>query len=255
MTAFLGAVRMQLSYAWRTPDAVQVWVTAPLLTIVLLGITESAGRRDLAGYALVAPTLMSLWTAALLTAGELITQERDLGTLESLVAAPPPLALVIAGRLCATVLLGALSFAEAWLVAGLLFGRWLTVPHPTVAAACLLATVVAMAGTASILSPLFTVLPSARIIQNTLSYPFYVLGGVLVPVEFLPGWVRPASRLVFLSWSADLLRDSLSAPPVRDAVARLAVVLVLGLAAYAVGVWLLHRALARVRRLGTLARS
>jgi len=93
---------------------------------------------------------------------------------------------------------------------------------------------------------------SARIFQNSLSYPFYVLGGVLVPVALLPGWLQPLTRVVFVSWSADLLRDSLSAAPIADPTLRLAAVLGLGATGLGAGIFLLRRVLVRVRALGTL---
>ncbi|MCX5379753.1 ABC transporter permease [Streptomyces sp. NBC_00091] len=255
MRLFLTAARFQLRLAWRSPDTVQVCVTAPLLTIVFLAISDHAGRADLSPYAVVAPTLMSLWLLALYTAGELINVERSLGTLEGLVAAPARFEVLVMGRMCAVTAIGAVSFAESWLVAGLVFDRWLAFPHPAVTAACVLATGFATAGTASILTSLFVLMPSARIIQNTLSYPFYLLGGVLVPVASLPAWLRPESRAVFLSWSADLLRDSLAPAPVSHAVLRLAVILGLGAIGFGLGLVLLRRVLDRVCRLGTLSQT
>jgi ABC-2 type transport system permease protein len=95
----------------------------------------------------------------------------------------------------------------------------------------------------------------ARAFQNSLNYPFYVLGGVMVPVSFLPGWLEPVSRAVFLSWSADLLRDALAPPAIPYLLPRLAAVLGLGLAGYATGVWLLHRAVDRLRKTGSLSHA
>ncbi|MFE5867718.1 ABC transporter permease [Streptomyces roseifaciens] len=255
MRLFLTAVRFQLRLARQSPDTVQVCVTAPLLTVVFLAISDSAGRADLSPYAVVAPTLMSLWLLALYTAGELINEERALGTLEGLVAAPARLGTIVAGRLCAVGAVGVVAFAESWLAAGLVFDRWLALPHPVLTAACVLATAWATAGTASILSSLFVLMPSARIVQNTLSYPFYLLGGVLVPVSALPSWLQPGSRAVFLSWSSDLLRDSLDPAAVPLAGLRLAVILALGTAGFGLGLVLLRRVLDRVRRLGTLSRT
>ncbi|MFE6739698.1 ABC transporter permease [Streptomyces tubercidicus] len=255
MRIFVTAVRFQLRLIRRSPDTIQVCVTAPLVTLVVMAISEHAGRADLSPYAVVAPTLMSLWLLALYTAGELISEERALGTLEGLVAAPVKLGTLVMGRLCAVTAVGMVAFAESWLMAGVAFGRWLALPHPWVTVACVLATGLATAGTASILSSLFVLMPSARIIQNTLSYPFYLLGGVLVPVSFLPDWLRPASQVMFLSWSADLLRDSLASGPTSHVVPRLAVILGLGAVGAAIGLFLLHRVIHRVRRIGTLSQA
>jgi ABC-2 type transport system permease protein len=102
------------------------------------------------------------------------------------------------------------------------------------------------------MSSVFVLSRSVRAYQNSLSYPFFVLGGVMVPVALLPGWIEPVSRAVFLTWSADLLRDSLTTEPVTNLVARLGVVLALGAAGFLVGLVLLRRAVDRLRRTGTI---
>jgi ABC-2 type transport system permease protein len=255
MYVFLVSLRFQFRLALRSPGTLQVWATAPLFTLVFLSIAEHAGRQDLTSYAIVAPTLMGQWTLALGIAGELINDERSQGTLEALIATPGRLSVVIMGRICAVSLIGISALMEAWLVAGVVFGRWIGVPHPLVLTACLLAGALAMSGTASIFSSLFVLMPSARIVQNTLNYPVYLLSGVLVPVATLPAWLRPGSHVIFLSWSADLLRDSLSAPAVDRPLLRVLVIALLGLLGYGLGAVLLARVLRRVRRLGTLTHT
>ncbi|MEV5148893.1 ABC transporter permease [Streptomyces sp. NPDC052727] len=255
MNLFLASLRFQLRLAPRSPGTLQVWCTAPLFTAVFLSIADHAGRHDIAPYAIVAPTLMGQWALALGVAGELITDERNQGTLEGLIAAPGRLSGVIVGRICAVSLLGTSTMLEAWLTAGLFFGRWIAVPHPFALAAGTLATAAAMAATASILSPLFVLLPSARIVQNTLNYPVFLLSGVLVPVTTLPEWLRPAGRVIFLSWSADLLREGLAAPAMHQPLLRITAVAVLGLLGYVTGALLLAAVLRRVRRTGTLSHT
>ncbi|CDR10625.1 ABC transporter permease [Streptomyces iranensis] len=255
MKLFLNGFVFQLRLARRSPDTFQVCATAPLLTVIFLAINKYTGAGDLTSFAVAAPTLMSLWMLALSTAGSALTEDRDLGTLEGQIAAPAPMELTFLGRMCSVVVVGLVAFAESWLVAGLLFGRWLPVPHPFVLTGCLLATAVATAGTAGLLAPLFVLTPSARTVQNTLSFPFYLLGGVLVPASSLPDWVQPASRAIFLSWCADLLRDSLAAPPVHLPALRLLAVLALGAVGYGTGMVLLHRVIMRVRRAGTLSQT
>jgi ABC-2 type transport system permease protein len=227
-------------------------VTAPLMTLVFLAITRHAGREDLAPYAVVAPALIVLWAVALLIAGEIISRERENGSLEALVATPASLAAVVTGRIAAVTLLSLFGFVESWLAAWLVFRVSVPVWHPVVFGAALVVTALAMAGTASMMSALFVLARSARAFQNSLNYPFYVLGGVMVPVSFLPGWLEPASRVVFLSWSADLLRDALAPAGVPHLLPRLGAVLGLGLAGYATGLWLLRRAVDRLRKTGSL---
>lgn len=251
-TALAGA-RFELRVLPRSPGDLMALVTAPVTTIVFLAITQHAGRHDLATYAVLGPALMALWSMALMVCGEMIDAERAGGTFEALVATPARPLPLLAGRIVVVVTVSLLSFAESWLVAALVFSIVVPVPHPGLFVAALLATVLAMAGWASIMASVFVLARSARIFQNSLSFPFYVLGGVMLPVSQLPDWLRPVTRLVFLSWSSDLLRDSLNSVGVRYAVPRIGLVLGFAGVGLLIGRVLLNAVLNRSRTAGTLA--
>jgi ABC-2 type transport system permease protein len=134
----------------------------------------------------------------------------------------------------------------------LAFGVWIDIEHPLTFLLTLAATAFAVSGTAVIMAALFVLSRTPRTFQNSLSFPFYVLGGVLVPVSFLPDWLEPVSRAIFLSWSADLLRDSLDEAAVDDVAARLGIVVLLGAVGFAIGYALLARTLHRARTEGSL---
>jgi ABC-2 type transport system permease protein len=106
--------------------------------------------------------------------------------------------------------------------------------------------------TALITSTAFCFGKTTRTYQNALSGPLYLLGGVLVPVTFLPEIVQPFSRLIYLFWSADLLRASLQPVPVEDVVLRLGAIVALAAAGGGVGAVLFARFLGHLRREGTI---
>lgn len=228
-------------------------ITAPLYTAIFLAITGYAGRDDLVGYAVLAPALIVLWRNALFEAGEIIEREKWDGTLEALVATPAPIGVIVLGRTLAVLAYGSLGFIASWATAALAFGVVVPIHHPGWFAATVAATIFAMAGTCTIMAAVFVLARSARVFQNTLSYPIYVLGGVLVPVTLLPAWLQPLSRGIFLYWSADLMRDTLTAEALDSPWFRLSMVLVLGVIGFALGRWLLGRILTKVRETGTLA--
>jgi ABC-2 type transport system permease protein len=252
MRAFTAGFIFEMRLLRRSFDEMPVLVIAPLMTLIFLAITRHAGRDDLASYAVLAPALIALWGVALLVSGEIIERERHNGTLEALIAAPISFATMITGRIAAVTTLSLIGFVQSWLAAWLVFGEFVTIWHPVGFTAALVVTSLAMAGTATIMSAVFVLARSARAFQNSLNYPFYVLGGVMVPVSLLPDWVEPISRVVFLSWSSDLLRDTLSPGPVDDLGTRLGVILGLGVAGYLLGMFLLRRAVNRLRRTGSL---
>lgn len=247
-----GAFRFQFGVLRRSPGDLMVLVNTPLLTVAFLTITRHAGRPDLDGYAVLAPAVMALFQMALLVSGEIVDVDRWFGTLELLLASPAALPAVVLGRIAAVTVVSLVSIVEAGLVARLGFGVTVAVHHPWWFVAALLSTALATAGWATAMSGTFVLARSARTFQNSISYPFLLLGGALVPVDLLPGWVQPLSRLVYLSWASDLLRATLRAEPVPHALASVAVVLALGAAGLALGWWMLGRIVDRVRATGTV---
>ncbi|MFK5691391.1 ABC transporter permease [Ornithinimicrobium sp. LYQ92] len=255
MGLYLAGWRLQLQSMRGNPDWFLALLIAPLQTIVFVTIFQHAGRGDLTAYGVLAPALIALWGLSLQTSGELITHERENGSLEGLLGAPGRFDVVMLGRISAVTTLSLLAFAECWLTGWLLTGQLLPVSHPGMFVLTVLVTAWAMTGWAGVMASVFVLTRSARTFQNSLSYPFYVLGGVLVPVSMLPDWLHPLTRLVFLSWSSDLLRDSLTPEALSGPWLALGAIAVLGLAGYALSHHLLHRALARVRTTGSLTHA
>ena len=110
-----------------------------------------------------------------------------------------------------------------------------------------------MAGTAVAFAALFVLTRNAFTFANSSSFPFYVLGGVFVPIALLPGWIQPVTKGVFMSWSADLLRSSLRPAPVHDFWERLGMVVLLGTISFLIGRVILFYVLRRMRTTGELA--
>jgi ABC-2 type transport system permease protein len=250
---FRSGFRLQVSFFRNYPDMFIPLLTAPLFTIIFSMVLRHGGRGDLSGYAVIAPFYMSLWWFALFNGGWVIQTERWEGTIDYLVAAPTGFASVILGRISTMMLAGAVAFGEVWL-----FGRYalhaaVTIRHPWVFTASLLLTLFAMTTTSLFMANLFVLTRSAVTFSNSASYPVYLLGGILVPVALLPGWLQPVTNIVFLSWSSRLLRASLDGAPVPSAGFDLAMILVLGLAALVVAGAMLNQILRRARQSGELA--
>jgi ABC-2 type transport system permease protein len=185
-------------------------------------------------------------------AGELVNRDKFMGVLEAVVATPAPFALVVAARVTTVTAFGLAGFVESWLVALLAFHVVVPIRHLEVLMPTLLVSAFAASGTALLFSAVFALKESARVYQNSITFPFYLLGGILVPVAYLPPWLQPVSRMVFLSWSADLLRDSLGTQAISNVPLRLAMVALLGGAGAALGWYLLQRMIDHLRRVGRL---
>lgn len=229
-------------------------VRTPLLAAVFLLLVRHNDRPDLLAYGLLAPVLMGMWSMAMLISGEVVDSDRWLGTLELQIAAPADFARVVLSRVWVTTAISLLTVVEVGAVAFLGFGIVPDVPHPFVFLVGLLATAVATAGSATLMAALFVATRTARTFQNSLSYPVLLLGGVFTPLDRLPEWTHPIGRLLYLSWSSDLLRDALDPAPVTSASAawRTGVVLGLGLLTGIGGRLLLGRVVRLVRETGTV---
>ena len=253
MRSFWAGFRVQIRFMRAYPDSLIPFFTAPLFTIIFLMIFDRAGRDDLTAYAAIAPLFIALWWLALFQSGWVVSHDRWSGTIEPLVAAPGSFAANVLGRVLAPTMVGLISFGEVWIVARLMFGEDVVIHHAAAFVLTTAATLAAMAGTAVVMAAVFVLTRNAATFSNSASYPFYVLGGILVPVSVLPDWLEPVSKGIFLSWSSDLMRDALRPGAIDDLAFRLGMILFLGACGFAVGMALLAWILHRVRGNGELA--
>jgi ABC-2 type transport system permease protein len=227
-------------------------LTIPLASFAAFAILQHSGRDDLAGYALVSAVLMTVGQMGFFIGSEILANEREGQVLELVVASPTSYYIPLLARITLLTGTGIVGFFESWIIARLFFGITITVHHPAILISTLVLTIFAGAVTSLITSTVYCFAKTTRTYQNAIAGPLYLLGGVLVPVTFLPDFVQPFSRLIFLFWSADLLRDSLQPAPVANVAGRSAAIVALGLAGGAVGWYLFNRLLNHLRREGTL---
>jgi ABC-2 type transport system permease protein len=247
-----SAVRAQVAFTRNDIEDLRPLASNPLVTLVGLAILMQSGRAELAPYALVAGTLITIGQMALFIASELIWRERQWQTIELMVATPAPYVAVLIPRVLVLTTLGAVGFVESWLIAKLAFSAPLTIHHPLLLAATLLATCFAAAGTATLTAGLFGLARTIRTYQNAINGPLYLLGGVLVPTAYLPAWMQALSPYVFFTWSANLMRAAFApAAPSAVAISLLAIV-GLGAASALLGALVVTRMLDRLRHNGAL---
>ena len=253
MRAFLAGAQLEARLIRASPDALIPFFTSPLFTIIFLTIVRNGGRQDLQPDALMAPVLMTLWWFALFHGGMLVTGDRWQGLLEWILAAPSSLATVILGRISAIMIFGLVGFFEVWAVGKLVFDVSIPFEHPVALALTLLVTIFAMAGTAVVFAAVFVLTRNPFTFANSSSFPFYVLGGVFVPIAILPGWIQPVTKGIFMSWSSDLLRASLKPAPIHHEWERLGMVLLLGALSFLIGRFVLSHVLRKMKSTGELA--
>ncbi len=253
LRGFISGFRLQLSFFRNYTDSLIPLVAAPLFAIIFSMVLRHSGRADISGYSVLAAFYITLWRFAIFNGGWVIQIEKWDGTINYLVASPPGLAPVVVGRISTMMLAGGFSFIEMWLFGKYVLHAGVTIHHWYLFLASLVLTLAAMTTTSLFMANLFVLSRAAVAFSNSLSYPGYLLGGILVPVPLLPGWLRPVTTVVFLSWSSRLLQGCLSAAPVPNAGFDLMMLALLGLAALVLGSFMLRRTVRRVRLTGELA--
>ena len=248
----VSTVRAQLQMTRRNIEDLLPIASIPLSTIITLAILVSSGRGDLASYALVAVVLMTVAQMGLFVGSELIAQDRHTQMLELFVASPAPYFVLLGTRVFVLSAIGLLGFLEGWLIAWGLFGIRIIIYHPFVLGVTLVLATFASAATALIVVALASFGRTTRTVQNAIGGPLFLLGGVLVPVTYLPEFLQPISRGIFLYWSADLLRDALQPSAPLHVMVRLLAIASLGGISGGIGFVLVSRMLAHLRREGTL---
>lgn len=247
-----SVVRAQVLMSRRNIEDLFPILTIPLTSAAALAVLQYSGREDLAGYALVAALLMSIGQMSFFVGSEILANERQGQTLELVVASPTSYYVPLVARIVVLSSVGILGFVEAWLIARFVFGLTVRVFHPGLVLATLVLTIFAGSVTALITSTLFCFGKTTRTYQNAVSGPLYLLGGVLVPVSYLPDAIEPFSRVIFLYWSAELLRAGLAPDPPQNVAMGLGAICVLGIAGGLAGSMLFARLLRHLRREGTL---
>jgi ABC-2 type transport system permease protein len=202
--------------------------------------------------AAVGASVMGIWSATSTTAAFVLQMERRQGTLELLVVAPMPFALLIAPLTLSMATIGAYSMLTTLLWGRFVFGINITVQSPVAFVGSVLVTVLAV-GMLGFLIALSSVrYRGAWALGAALEMPVWLISGFLVSLSSLPAWVRPISWLLAPTWGMSAIRASVEGRnPLGDIGLCLALAAAYGLIGTVVANWLIDSA----RRRATLALS
>jgi ABC-2 type transport system permease protein len=243
-----AGMRLQLDIVRRLPTQLLVLITAPLFSAIFMSLVINEDATARVDAAVIGPGLMSLWLISLSVAAAMLREDRFAGRLELFLSTSATLSLVVLGRILSLSIVGMLAFAESWLVARFAFGIHIPVNHIGLVVLALVVTMLSSSATATLLTSAFVLSRNLHVFQNSMSYPVYILGGVVVPLTSLPGWLQPVSKVVYLSWCADLLRSAMSAADPQDVGLDIAMALGLGAIALATAIALTNHILGILRR-------
>jgi ABC-2 type transport system permease protein len=201
-------------------------------------------------YASLGASVMGIWSATSTSASGAIQQQRWLGTLELLVAAPANFALVMLPLTIAMSTIGLYSMIATLAWGHFVFGVDLHLVHPLLFVLAVPATIAAIGAVGFLLSVAVVRYRTAWALGNALEYPVWLVCGFLVPLALLPAWVRPISWALAPTWGVRAIRESaVGGSPLPD----LLICVAIGAACVVLGFALVEVMLRAARRTASLS--
>jgi ABC-type polysaccharide/polyol phosphate export permease len=199
----------------RSPLEIAIALLVPLVQATLAVYLFRAGaepHRLLE--AAVGAGLMGVWSSVLFGSGGAIQNQRWQGTLEMIILAPHPPALVILPITLATALTGTYAMVATLVWGRLLYGiRW-DFADPVGFAVAAPGCVLGLGMFGLLLASTFVLMRNANALANTLEYPIWLVSGMLVPVTVLPAWTNPVAAVLPTTWGARAVREAVTGGPV-----------------------------------------
>jgi ABC-2 type transport system permease protein len=169
---------------------------------------RAGAREESLLYVSLGAGLMGIWSTTLFASGGMLRWQRNVGTLELVVAAPPPLLLVLGPMSLGIGAIGLYSVAATLFWGWVFFDVPLTIEDPVLFALALPATVVALGSFGLVLAASFIHYRHTNALGNLLEYPVWLVSGLLVPLSLLPGWATPLAWAIAPTWGVRAVREA-----------------------------------------------
>ncbi len=166
-----------------------------------------AGTKDYLSYTVFGGTFYSFAVSTLMIVSRsLITELRE-GTLEALLLTPSPRKAYLLGGASQGLMRSAIELVTVILF-GLLFGLDLTRVDWVSSFFILPLVIGSLFAQALVLGSVMLYFRDTYITQNTLFVIMAFVSGVTFPVQYLPGWLKPLSQLMPLTFGLQAFRRS-----------------------------------------------
>lgn len=227
--------------------ALIVPVVQATLAVYLFRAGDEPGRLLEAA---VGAGLMGVWSSVLFGSGGAIQRQRWQGTLEMIMLAPRPPALMILPITLATAVTGTYAMLATLLWGRLLYGIPLHFAHPLLFLVAVPGCILGLGMFGLLLASTFVLMRNANALTNTLEYPIWLVSGMLVPLTVLPGWTGPIAAALPTTWGARAVHEAASGGPVWPS---LGICLAISLGCLVVGALMMTYVERRARAAATLA--
>ncbi len=167
---------------------------------------EAGGRPGTLLYAALGAGMMGIWSSTLFGSGGALQWARWQGTLELLVASPPPFVLVLVPVTLATSAVGSYALVATLLWGKVFFDIPLHLEHPLLFALAVPTAVLSIGLLGLLMASSFILYRHANALSNLLEYPIWLVSGLIFSTELLPEWTRPISWALAPYWGIKAIR-------------------------------------------------
>ncbi|SCL38735.1 ABC-2 type transport system permease protein [Micromonospora rhizosphaerae] len=235
----------------RSPFEIATALIVPVVQATLaVYLFRAGGEPGRLLEAAVGAGLMGVWSSVLFGSGGAVQNQRWQGTLEMIMLAPRPPALVIFPITLATAVTGTYAMLATLLWGWLLYGIPLTFAHPLLFLVAVPGCILGLGMFGLLLAATFVLMRNANALANTLEYPIWLVSGMLVPLAVLPGWTGPIAAVLPTTWGARAVHEAASGGPVWPS---LGICLAISLGCLVAGALMMTYVERRARAAATLA--
>jgi ABC-2 type transport system permease protein len=176
-------------------------------TSVLLMYREGGSEEALINAA-VGASMLGVWSAVATTAAISLQAERQLGTLELLIAAPTSFTLLLVPMTLAMATIGLYSLVATLLWGRFAFGIPISFDHPLTFVLAAVVTAVSVSLVGFLLAVCSVRYRSSWALGAGLEFPVWLICGFLVPLSLLPGWVHPIAWALPPTWGVAAVKGA-----------------------------------------------
>jgi ABC-2 type transport system permease protein len=199
--AFLSGVRIHVLQFTKNAFDVSAVVLWPILyASIAYYLLDGSDDGSVLLSASLGAAVMCMWSVVVIGSAGALEQQRFLGTLELVVAAPVPLAAVLAPITIASGVVGAYSLVATLAWGTIVFDVPLAIEQPLAFAVAIPACVLAIGMLGLITCATFVLYRAAFSLGVAMQYPVWIATGLLVPLTVLPAFVGKVAWFLAPTW-------------------------------------------------------
>jgi ABC-2 type transport system permease protein len=199
--AFLSGMRVHLVQAARNPFDISAVLLWPIIyASIAYYLLDAKDDPRLLLSASLGAAVMLMWSMVVIGSSGALEQQRWLGTLELIVGAPVPLAIVMAPISVASGAVGTYALVATLTWGALLFDVPLSIQEPLAFAVAIPVCVLGIGMLGLLVMATFVLYRAAFHLGVAMQYPVWIATGLLVPLSVLPDFVGSISWFLAPSW-------------------------------------------------------